>query len=455
MEPDNINKHSLSKNTSYLIHGSLGLILSLFAYPLAIFLPPLYGGELGLSLSWIGALFLLARLIDLITDPLIGYLSDSYRTPFGRRKPWIVIGAAILLLGVSYLFLPSDNAGLAYFIIWLSVCYLGWTMILIPYMAWGSDLAEEYHQRSKVTVIREFFIICGLILAAAIPAYVESRGKTSMTAIVEAMAYVIFILVPILIFVITILVKEKEKSYQGRETRKISMPGQFLKLIRENSKLNTLLIIVFLVITAEAFRNSLSVFFIREVVKLDEVGTAYLFYFLSSIVALPVWFWLSKKIDKHRAFSMAMILVSMISIAMFFLSPGQYTAFYILFIVKGFCFGAFQFIPLSMIADLVEMEEKESGLVKGGSIFALIAATQKIALALGQGLSLMLLDLTGFEFTADVAKGADSIKDSATLLTKGILGLAVLYALVPVLFFMMALKLSWNFSIMAMNPKQL
>ena len=445
MNPDEVNSNSFANKSGYLIHGSLGLILSLFGYPLAIFLPPLYGGELGLSLTWIGALFLLARLIDLITDPLIGFLSDRCDTPFGRRKPWIVMGAVVLLLGVKFLFLPSDNAGLVYFIIWLSVCYLGWTMIMIPYMAWGADLAEEYHHRSKVTVIREFFIIFGLILAASIPASVESTGKTSMSAIMEAMAYVIFILVPILTFFIVKFVPEKEGLCQEEATKNSPLPDQFISLIKKNRKLNILLVIVFLVITAEAFRNSLSVFFINEIVQLKEVGTAYLFYFIAGIVALPVWFWLSKKIDKHRAFSVAMILVSIISIAMFFLSPGQYTLFYILFIIKGFCFGAFQFIPLSMIADLIEIEEKKSGLVSGGSIFSMIAATQKMALALGQGLSLMLLDITGFKSSVEAINEIDVIKESSTLWQKEHLGLAVLYALVPVLFFIVALKLSWNF----------
>ena len=77
----------LARRTIYS-HGTMGLPLAVIGYPLAIWIPAHYSGGLGISLAVVGTILMLARLTDVITDPIIGELSDRWRTPFGRRKPW-------------------------------------------------------------------------------------------------------------------------------------------------------------------------------------------------------------------------------------------------------------------------------------------------------------------------------------------------------------------------------
>ena len=68
--------------------------------PFVVYLPPYYAGPLGLSLSVVGALFLIVRLIDVPLDPLIGHAIDRTMTRFGRYKPWILVAAAMMCVGV-------------------------------------------------------------------------------------------------------------------------------------------------------------------------------------------------------------------------------------------------------------------------------------------------------------------------------------------------------------------
>ena len=98
----------LSKRTLYA-HGTLGMPLAVIGYPLSIWIPAHYSGGLGISLATVGTILMLARLTDVITDPLMGELSDRWRTPIGRRRPWLIIGPPVMMVGVYNLFMPSEG----------------------------------------------------------------------------------------------------------------------------------------------------------------------------------------------------------------------------------------------------------------------------------------------------------------------------------------------------------
>ena len=137
----------LARKTIYA-HGTVGMPMAVYGYPLAIWIPAHYSGGLGLDLATVGIILMLARLTDVITDPLIGEISDRWRTPVGRRKPWLLIGTPVMLLGVYMLFAPSGDVDVVYFLIWLTVFFLGSTMIMLPHRAWGAEMSTDYHQRS-------------------------------------------------------------------------------------------------------------------------------------------------------------------------------------------------------------------------------------------------------------------------------------------------------------------
>ena len=105
----------LSKKTLYA-HGTLGMPLAVIGYPLSIWIPAHYSGGLGISLATVGTILMLARLTDVITDPMIGELSDRWRTPIGRRRPWLLIGVPVMMIGVYNLFMPSEGVSSLYFL---------------------------------------------------------------------------------------------------------------------------------------------------------------------------------------------------------------------------------------------------------------------------------------------------------------------------------------------------
>ena len=93
-------------NWQLVAYGQLVVPLAVIGLPVAVYIPPFYSGTLGLDLAAGGFILMLARFSDVITDPLIGRLSDRTRTRFGRRRPWVVAGVPVMMISALMLFVP-------------------------------------------------------------------------------------------------------------------------------------------------------------------------------------------------------------------------------------------------------------------------------------------------------------------------------------------------------------
>ena len=154
-------------------YGCIAMPLSTIGLPLSIYLAPFYAGELGLSLAALGTAMVLARLVDVVVDPVIGIVSDRWRPSAGRRKIWLPIGVAALGVGSWMLFQPGTaNIGIAYFFIWTTIMYLGFTATKLPYEAWGAELSTDYAERTRVASFRQAFSLIGLVVATVVPALI-------------------------------------------------------------------------------------------------------------------------------------------------------------------------------------------------------------------------------------------------------------------------------------------
>ncbi len=139
---------------NYISYGAPAAPLAMAGLPLAVYLPVIYADSdgFGLSLATVGLLIALSRISDVVTDPLIGYLSDKWKTRWGRRKPWVLAGTPIFALGLWFLFIPpfefSDvtvfgatfSNGYIWLVVMLTVFFIGSTIKDLPFSAyWGFD----------------------------------------------------------------------------------------------------------------------------------------------------------------------------------------------------------------------------------------------------------------------------------------------------------------------------
>ncbi len=145
-------------------------LASCFLYaPLWVVLPAVYAKYFGLPLTNVAAVVLFARIFDGITDTTIGYLADRHRAAGGSRKPWVIGGGIVMVVSCYFLFAPLGTVTTSYYLVWSLVFFLGFTMMEIPHLAWGTELTMCYNQRAKVFNIRYIFWGTGSALFYALP----------------------------------------------------------------------------------------------------------------------------------------------------------------------------------------------------------------------------------------------------------------------------------------------
>jgi glycoside/pentoside/hexuronide:cation symporter, GPH family len=416
--------------TTIWIYGSLGFPLALLGYPLGIWLPRAYATYIGIATENVGTIMIIASVFDALTDPAMGYASDKFRTRWGRRRIWVMAGMPLLLAALYYLLNPSIGDTVFYLGFWYVALRVGTTMVLVPYGAWGAELSGDYHTRTRIVSSREVFVLLGLIGAALVPALVEEFNGAATTAVMVLNAYTlpVTILLPLLTVAVVARVPEPPRSAREGRTRFFDSLG----LMARNRLFLRLITIELCIAGGEAFRNALSLFFMQDYIGVPRAGTLYLVYFGMGLIAIPFWTRLARRYGKHRSLGGAILLVSAVSITIFNLQHGQVQAFYALFAVKGFCFGAFAYLPRAMLADTIDLDTLKSGDARTGAYFAILGFMSKLALSVG-GFALIVLAWVGYDTSRNALHGAGALE-----------WLAFLYAIVPTIAFMLGLYLCWT-----------
>ena len=410
--------------------------------PLLVYLPSFYAQTVGLGLTAVGAILLLARLWDVVTDPLVGWLSDRTRSRLGRRRPWLIAALPLVLVGVWFLFRPSPGVGGAYLLVWIFVVYLGWTMMQIPHQAWGAELSDDYAERARITATREGFGLVGVIVAASLPALLPALGwapnGAGAAAALGAIAVITAILLPISGAVMLAIVPEPPP----RRSAPLD-PRQGLALLCGNRPFLRLLLAYFVNSFANGLPSTLFLMFVAQRLQLEaQQGIFLLVYFLAGLAGVPLAAAAARRLGKHRAWCVAMLATCAAFAFAPLLPAGAAVGFAGICLVTGLGLGADLALPPAIQADVVDEDTAAGGDGRAGLYIALWGMATKLALALAVGVAFPLLDLAGF----DAAGGADH---------DGGLMLAVLYAWVPVALKLVAIGLMWRFPLDAARQTML
>ena len=465
-------------------YGAPAMPLSMTALPLAVYLPAVYADAegFGLSLGFVSLMLVVTRAFDGITDPIIGFLSDRTRSRWGRRKPFFLLGTPIFLLGLWLLWIPpfdfgpvalfgiEFNSGYPYLFGALVLLYVGATIKDVPYSAWGGELSQGYNERTLITSWREGFTVAGSLIGAFTPAIIFFFGYTKPIDAVYFLTLAIVVLMPIL--VVNALVSVPEPALVETRTGRLSLREGF-QALWENAPYRRLVIIFLFSTIGSAMTNTLSFFFVKHVLLAGDLYGFYLApYFISQIVAIPLWFKLSRRIGKHRATMVAIgwyalwsCLIPLITVAptawfvafevesaLRFLPDGAYTAsvayfegvptgkflfFILVMCLKGSAIGALSALPYAMAADVIDLDAARTGKRRGGAYFSIWLMVRKLAYALGLLVGANTVIWFGFDSLADPL---DTTNTALALLM-----LAVTYSVIPAIFKFVAMPLLWNY----------
>ena len=414
------------KLSRLLAYAILGLPLAMAMLPIYMISPKFYGDTLGVSLSALVLVLFATRILDTAQDPLIGRLVDALQS---RRHGWsILVSTATISLSLGFvmLFSPPDlsQAGL---LVWLSVAliivYTSHSLINICYLTWGTRLSDSTNDRTRVAGWREAAGLVGVLLASILPSLWVSQAD--VRAGYQSFAWV-FVALLIIGSTATLTWAERpiKRAHQLFEGWRFALSPWTVRKILSFYLCNAI---------AVAIPATLVLFYIEDVLVLQEWTALFLgLYFSFGMVALPGCVWLAARLGKPRAWLLGS-LVSMLSLlSVYFLVPGSLLGYGLVCVFAGAALGADLVLPIAMLGDAIPASHRHTT----GFYLGLWALAGKLALAIAAGVSLPLLQATGY---------APGFPATAR-------GVAVTYALLPAVFKVFAIWIMYP-DILPEHPK--
>jgi Na+/melibiose symporter-like transporter len=413
-------------------YAAAALPLAAAALPVYVHAPKFYSA-LGLDLALIGVLLLAVRVLDAVSDPLLGCLADRVPQRWGGRKAMLVASVPAIAAGMFLLFHPpADAAGLASWLaLSLMLVYLGLSAASISYFALGSAWSRDYAERTRITAARGAAALTGVLLAAALPEWLAQRYGAAAGLELFSIFYALMLVAAV---ALTVLAGPRFAAtvVPATDVAPIALaPTLRLRDVLRplhNPRFRRLAVIFLVNGVAAAIPATLVLFYVADVLQRPDLTALFLvLYFIAGAAGMPGWVLIAAHVGKARAWLLAMLLAVAAFISAWSLGPGDVVAFAVVCVLSGLAFGADLALPASMLADVIDDDEGQDGR-PDGAYFGLWHLLEKLALALAAGVALPLLQVLGY--VPGVVAGAGS-------------ALPWVYALLPCVIKLAAALLLW------------
>jgi len=405
-------------------YGLPAFALAVVGIPVYVYIPKFYSDVVGINIAVMGYILLAVRLFDAVSDPLIGVLSDRTRTPYGRRRPYILVGGLLVALTMFLLFTPpvdpNENHTL-WFGVWIFALFLAWTAVIVPYESLGPELTFDYNERTSLFAVRDGLLIAGTLLAAISPALVGAVFGTDPSPEGERRKFfwLAVCYAPFLIGTCALC------AYLIREPRKpvgtAAVPTlRGWRSIQANRPFMILLAAYTISAIGSNLPATLILYYVDYVLQSPRADLFLILYFVTGILFLPAWIKFAERFDKKIAWLLSMAINTGVFLGVFFLGPGDEWLYGVLVVGSGMGFGATLALPSAIQADVIDYDELLTGKRREGLYIGIWSIAKKLAAAVGVGTALAFLGGAGYQ--PNVAQ-SDHV----------VLTLRILYALVPCL----------------------
>jgi GPH family glycoside/pentoside/hexuronide:cation symporter len=368
---------------------------------------------LGLEPALAGTLIFATRLFDIVTDPLMGLISDRADSRMGRRRPFLLAGAIVSAIAFAAIFNPPDRPG-GVTIGWCAMALLtyagGYTLFIVPYLAMPAEMTSGYHERSRLMSTRVAFTSLGMLVAGALgPVLVGllgggRQGYAGMSLILAGLIGLSML-----------------ASYFGtrraRFTQRVEAPmglPQAIATAFQNRSFVWLLASKFMHLTGVSVTNA-SLLFVITVVLARPESAAGIFGVTAAtgvMISMPAWLAASQRFGKRNTYLVAASLYVPVMLSWLLADPAE--PVWLLALrgtAIGLLTGGLTLTAQAMLPDAIEHDARRTGLRREASLAAVYSAVEKTAAATGP---LVLGLLLGGQSNLDTA--ADTIRYSAAVL---------------------------------------
>ncbi|MBE14329.1 MAG: hypothetical protein CL744_12240 [Chloroflexi bacterium] len=380
-----------------------------------------YTDVYGLSAEIAAGVFLVARIVDAITDPIMGFIADRTRTRWGKFRPYVLFGPVPLaVIAVATFTVPDfDEVGQ---IIWAYVTYtlfgVIYTVVTIPYAALSAVISNDYQERSGFTSVRMMFALAGgTIVSVGMLPLVDVFGGE---AIGFQWTMIVFGVMATLLLWLTFRGTE-EGAFQDVTTSKVSFRDS-VRVVVANVPLWITIALFCLGMLAFTFRFSTAPFYFKYSMGREDLIPLYMLVTLAvmfpGLLAVP---WLSRTYGKAGAVRVG-ALIAMVGAVGFYYTP--VSDVWLVFVwgsVLAIGGSPIMVLGWAMLADTVEHGEVQTGIRAEGVVFSTASFFQKLAKAIaGSGIAAML---AWFGFVANQEQSQETVA-----------GLLFMIAVCPLLF---------------------
>ncbi|MEW6201427.1 MAG: MFS transporter [bacterium] len=346
--------------------------------------PPEGKGATLVPIALAGMVMTIGRIVDAVTDPLVAYISDRLKTPWGRRKPLIAVGAPFLFAFFYLLWTPpgetySQTANFIYFALIMGLFWAAYTVPLIPYMSLLPEIAVTSHERVNVSTWVAVFIIIGMMSGFLGSSYlIENFSYRTMGLIFGAVSLVFYYIVALFV---------KERVQVTSEYSKINI----VSAVGATLKNRPFPIYLFARFSFEFGWNMLAggMTYMVTVILGESEGAVGLYLapvLVAAFLSFPFVTLLSDRIGKKKLFLLTMVVIAVLLSLMFFIGKFPISLplkmqGYIVMMLMGPPMACFFILPNAILADIVDYDEKMTGLRREGMYFGVQGLVMKTGIS--------------------------------------------------------------------------
>ena len=416
-----------------LAYASPNIGMSCLMAPLAI-VQGIYAKYYEIPLTTIAMVILVAKFFDAITDPTIGYWADRFYQKNGSRKPFVVVGGVLTVVSGYFLYVPPDNVSTTYFVGWLMLFYLAYTLFEIPHITWGGELASSQKSsgnksgkvdvvdKTKVYTFRVISSYLGMVLFYTIPQLPIFESSDITPETLQVVAIVAGLLTFVLLLVCITTTPKGAESVDFPERRgenhavKKAINKKDIANVVVKSEIHLLMHILmdnkpFLLFCSAILFSGIAsgmwygLIFIYVDTYLgmgDRFAQMFMLAFIVGAISAPLWYRAVSHIGKKGVWIISKILLMACFAYTAMLHPGE-TKFHelvVLKMVQTFAVAGASTVTVTMLSEIADFSTWKYRVNRSATYFAVFTFMTKTNVAIAMALGLAVAGWYGFDVTA-------------------------------------------------------
>jgi sugar (glycoside-pentoside-hexuronide) transporter len=345
-----------------------------------------------------GIALLVPRLLDALSDPLMGAISDRTRSSFGRRRFYLMIGAPLLALSFGAVFFVDPSLPMSLRVGLLMVLFLASNLAVtiyeVPYSAMAAEMTTDYRQRINLTGYKMMAARAGIIMALFVGPLIFRSG----TDLTQGFRYLglasggFMLVTGLFAFFAT-----RHAPRIDSVAHAFSLTAEYRAIVA-NKPFRVLWLTALFQNFAIGASSTTLIYFIIYVMRMDPqmAGPFLAIAGISAAIVTPAWVLIARTLGKRRAYFVALGMSALLAGLMLFVAPGLSILLFVLLALAGAADAGTQLVPNSMVPDTVEADELRSGERREGALFGAWGFCRKLGMTVGAFLVSLALATVGF-----------------------------------------------------------